>query len=323
MKKEKTLITVGITIMTIIFVVICGLIIQNRKTKENTEPTSGGTTSVSTSTEALTSTTKALTSTEALSSTETLTSTEILTSTEDTITTSTTTIVETTAPATVIETTVAPTTVIETTTIASATVIETTPIETTVAPATTIETTLTSTETSPVENYVVFKPATHYIHKNTCHWAAQDEVIRIENTEGIECRLCTECNPSMEIVNPYVEPVQSSLTYVKNFSRGTYYAYGEQKTGGSGRSLIDCSCGDGTVKGSVASSYLYNNYGYNRNGRTMVYLEVSGYSSMNGYYYLDDSDAGNPNVIDFYYTYGSSCPFQGQGVVSVDCYIVN
>jgi len=170
---------------------------------------------------------------------------------------------------------------------------------------------------------VVFKPATHYIHKNTCHWVAQGEVIRIENTEGIECRLCTECNPSMEIITPYVEPVQSSLTYVKNFSRGTYYAYGEQKTGGSGRSLIDCSWGDGTVKGSVASSYLYNNYGYNRNGRTMVYLEVSGYSSMDGYYYLDDSDAGNPNVIDFYYTYGSSCPFQNQGVVSVDCYIVN
>ena len=115
-----------------------------------------------------------------------------------------------------------------------------------------------------------------------------------------------------------------SMTYVKNFSRGTYYAYGYQCTGGSGRSLIDCSYGSGGVKGSIASSYLYKNYGYNYNGkRTMVYLEISGYPSMNGYYYLDDSDAGNPNVIDFYYTYNSNCQFQYQGVVSVDCYIVS
>lgn len=114
------------------------------------------------------------------------------------------------------------------------------------------------------------------------------------------------------------------MTYVKNFSRGTYYAYGYQCTGGSGRALIDCSYGSGGVKGSIASSYLYRNYGYNYNGkRTMVYLEISGYPSMNGYYYLDDSDAGNPNVIDFYYTYNSNCQFQYQGVVSVDCYIVS
>ena len=114
------------------------------------------------------------------------------------------------------------------------------------------------------------------------------------------------------------------MTYVKNFSRGTYYAYGYQCTGGSGRSLIDCSYGSGGVKGSIASSYLYRNYGYNYNGkRTMVYLEISGYPSMNGYYYLDDSDAGNSNVIDFYYTYNSNCQFQYQGVVSVDCYIVS
>lgn len=44
---------------------------------------------------------------------------------------------------------------------------------------------------------------------------------------------------------------------------------------------------------------------------------------MNGYYYLDDSDAGNPNVIDFYYIYASNCPFRNQGVVQVECWIVN
>lgn len=113
-------------------------------------------------------------------------------------------------------------------------------------------------------------------------------------------------------------------SFVKTFSRGTYYAYGGPRYGGSGRNLIDCSYGDGTVRGSIASSYLYYNYGYNYNGkRTMVYLEVYGYPDMNGYYYLDDSDAGNYNVIDFFYLYNSNCPFQRQGVVTVDCYIVN
>lgn len=189
------------------------------------------------------------------------------------------------------------------------------------------ETTIT---TVVMETYVVYKPSTHYIHMNTCRWAVSDEVQRIENTEGIEARRCSECNPSMEIITEYIEPVPEvieptgSMTYVKNFTRGTYYAYGGQRTGGSQRQLIDCSIGDGTVKGSIASSYLYGNYGYNYNGkRTMVYLEIENYSQMNGYYYLDDCDAGNSNVIDFYFLYESNCPFQEQGVVQVDCYIVN
>lgn len=187
----------------------------------------------------------------------------------------------------------------------------------------------TVTEAVAPREYVVYKPSTHYVHRNTCHWA-DSTCYEITDTNGIEARKCTECNPDIEIVTEYV-PVttsspttSSSMSYVKNFSRGTYYAYGGARYGGSGRNLIDCSYGDGTVKGSIASSYLYNNYGYNYNGkRTMVYLEISGYSSMNGYYYLDDSDAGNPNVIDFFYLYGGNCQFQNQGVVSVDCYIVN
>lgn len=132
-------------------------------------------------------------------------------------------------------------------------------------------------------------------------------------------------NEIMKSVTLVTTPVEGAgITYVKNFSRGTYYAYGGPRKGGSQRQLIDCSIGDGAVKGSIASSYLYRNYGYNYNGkRTMVYLEIIGYPQMNGYYYLDDCDAGNPNVIDFFFLYGSNCPFQRQGVVQVDCYIVN
>jgi len=127
-------------------------------------------------------------------------------------------------------------------------------------------------------------------------------------------------------VNSNVSLDGSNMSYVKNFTRGTYYGeYGYDVCGGSGRSLIDCSWGDGTVRGSIASSYLYSNYGYNYNGkRTMVYLEVYGCPSMTGYYYLDDCDAGNWSVIDFYYRYYSNCPFQNAGVLtSIDCYIVN
>ena len=187
---------------------------------------------------------------------------------------------------------------------------------------------VTTTTTIPVimEEYVIYKPATHYIHMNTCRWAESGDVYRIENTEGIEARKCSECNPPMEIIAEYIEPVPEpgELTYVKPFTRGTYYAYGGPRNGGSQRQLIDCSIGDGIVKGSIASSYLYQNYGYNYNGkRTMVYLEIEGYSQMSGYYYLDDCDAGNSNVIDFFFLYESNCPFKEQGVVQVDCYIVN
>lgn len=67
----------------------------------------------------------------------------------------------------------------------------------------------TEAPTEPVETYVVFKPETHYIHKNSCHWAAQGIIERIETTEGIEARRCSECNPEIEIIKEYIPPVIS------------------------------------------------------------------------------------------------------------------
>ena len=93
--------------------------------------------------------------------------------------------------------------------------------KTTVAttPINTIEKTTTTTvaitevpteaPTEPIEIYVVFKPETHYIHKNSCHWAAQGTIERIETTEGIEARRCSECNPEIEIIKEYIPPVVS------------------------------------------------------------------------------------------------------------------
>lgn len=67
----------------------------------------------------------------------------------------------------------------------------------------------TEAPTEPVEIYVVFKPETHYIHKNSCHWAALGIIERIETTEGIEARRCSECNPEIEIIKEYIPPVIS------------------------------------------------------------------------------------------------------------------
>ena len=179
----------------------------------------------------------------------------------------------------------------------------------------------------PAEEFLVYKPSTYYIHKSTCRWN-KDGAYRVDDVTGLEARLCTECNPACEGYTEYIPSVEETpspdgMAYVKHFSRGTYYCYGCEKYGGSGRYLYDCSYGNGDgIKGSIASSYIYSNYGYNYNGqRTKVYIEVAGYPSMSGYYYCDDSDAGNWNVIDFFYIYGSNCPFQNQGVVEVDVWI--
>lgn len=179
-------------------------------------------------------------------------------------------------------------------------------------------------ETEKQEEYLVYKESTHYIHKNTCRWNKGD-AYRVDEVTGLEVRLCSECNPQCEGYVEYSEPTPNTdnMTYVKHFTRGTYYCYGCEKYGGSGRYLYDCSYGNGNgIKGSIASSYLYSNYGYNYNGqRTTVYLEVNGYPELSGLYFVDDSDAGNWNVIDFFYIYASNCPFANQGVVEVDCWI--
>jgi hypothetical protein len=81
---------------------------------------------------------------------------------------------------------------------------------------TTIETVVSDIVTTVVEvvneeprEYVVYKPSTHYVHRNTCHWYT-NECYEITSTEGLECRYCTECNPDIEIVTPYQEPTYTN-----------------------------------------------------------------------------------------------------------------
>ena len=65
-------------------------------------------------------------------------------------------------------------------------------------------------ETTTVEEreYLVFKPGTHYVHRSTCRWF-DDSCYEISSTDGVESRLCDECNPDIEIITPYEESTVS------------------------------------------------------------------------------------------------------------------
>lgn len=252
---------------------------------------------------------------------------EIVTTIETTITTeetTTTTSVTTSITTTEVTTTVEETT--EETTIDSEEPTTESPVE---QIASSVSTYIETEAPKPVEpEYVVYKSSTHYIHRSTCHWASSGELVRIENTEGIEARKCTECNPDMEVINEYVEPepeapTSDGLTYFGYFGRVTYYpatAYYDGVCGGSGRTLLGYGNYDNGIRGSIASRSLYETYGYNRNGRTTVYLEFPNYPEMNGNYYVDDCCA-DYGVIDIFVWSGYSCPFYSAGVITANCYI--
>lgn len=60
-------------------------------------------------------------------------------------------------------------------------------------------------EPTYTDEYIVYKPSTHYVHKNTCRWF-DSSCQEITSTEGFESRKCSECNPDIEIISQYVEP---------------------------------------------------------------------------------------------------------------------
>lgn len=137
-------------------------------------------------------------------------------------TSSTSTMVTTATTTTTTEST---TTTEMTTTITEVTTTETektTEAETTTEVATTVEE-VVEEPTEPAREYVVYKPSTHYIHRSTCRWF-DSECYEIEDTEGLECRRCSECNPEMEIVTEYVDttPQQSMEPAVTNNDGGYY-----------------------------------------------------------------------------------------------------
>ena len=94
----------------------------------------------------------------------------------------------------------------------------------------------------------------------------------------------------------------------------TYYhgRYTNPCPGGSGRMLLDCTPKDDEIeiKGSVACRRIQEDYGYNVNGRTRVYLEMESHPEMNGWYFVDDA-CEKLTVVDFYFVEYEDCPWCG------------
>jgi hypothetical protein len=72
-------------------------------------------------------------------------------------------------------------------------------------------------DTEPAREYIVYKPSTHYVHKNTCRWF-NNECEEITSTEGLECRRCSECEPDIEIITEYTPQTTTPPTSTVNTS---------------------------------------------------------------------------------------------------------
>lgn len=72
-----------------------------------------------------------------------------------------------------------------------------------------------------VEEKIMYKPGTHYIHKANCHWV-DDTCYEIENTKGLKCCKCTECNPNMEIEEEYKEKTPKEKSKESNQPDSSY-----------------------------------------------------------------------------------------------------
>ena len=194
--------------------------------------------------------------------------------------------------------------------------------------ATEAETTIAETTAKVEDNqpYLVYKPSTKYAHRSTCRWN-KDDAYRCDDFSDLETRICTECNPEIGDHIDYQTPTvgnanKDDMSYVGNFKM-TYYPetyYYPGVCGGSTRTLRGYGdYGDG-IRGSVASRSLYEMYGYERNGRTTIYLEFPSYPEMDGWYFLDDYCA-HYGVIDVFVFSEYACPFGYDGVTWADCWI--
>ena len=129
----------------------------------------------------------------------------------------------------------------------------------------------------------------------------------------------TETTTAITTTMPVTE-APKYLNYLGDF-RGTYYRGSTNPCpGGSGRMLEDCTPKWGEMKGSVACRYIQENFGYDINGRTRVYLELPECPEMNGFYWVDDACASF-NVVDFYFMNYDTNPWKNDGVTPVKLFI--
>lgn len=158
-----------------------------------------------------------------------------------------------------------------TTTSTTGTASSTSSLTTSVTTDTTTEATKTTTEveettaiveeedvqdTEPAREYIVYKPSTHYVHKNTCRWF-DSTCKEIDSTEGLECRRCSECKPDIEIITEYVVPTppatvvntseHAALNYVTEDERVYLCNVVGSEYGSDWVSLYDKACVVATV----------------------------------------------------------------------------
>lgn len=125
---------------------------------------------------------------------------------------------------------------------------------------------------------------------------------------------------SESVTEAVTSDFRDDMTYLGKFT-GTYYKGATVPcNGGSGRMLVSCYEKETSYKGSVASRTVYEHYGYYVNDKTMVYIEVEKYPRMNGWYSVDDCNA-DPSIVDFYFADYSTCPWQLDGLTSVEMWI--
>lgn len=117
-----------------------------------------------------------------------------------------------------------------------------------------------------------------------------------------------------------VTDITDTMTYLGSFCANYYHGDYVPCYGGSGRMLVSCYEKDEWYKGSVASKFVFDNYGYEVNGKTMVYIEFPSFERLNGWYSVDDYNADS-SIVDFYFADYSTCPWQNDGVVMCQVWI--
>ncbi len=56
-----------------------------------------------------------------------------------------------------------------------------------------------------IEDWLVYKPSTHYAHRSTCRWNKGDAE-RCDDFSDKEIKICNECNPEIAEYIPYIAP---------------------------------------------------------------------------------------------------------------------
>ena len=139
------------------------------------------------------------------------TTTDSTTTTIATITNTTTTTTATTTTAT----TTTATTIVITNTTTSNIISVTENVQTTPILEIIEEVVVEPTSIEEIIPYTVYKPSTHYIHRNTCRWV-DSSCVEVDDTNDIECRKCTECNPDLEIIHEYIPQITITTNNTTN-----------------------------------------------------------------------------------------------------------